>query len=507
MSSTERRLKITSSCSREIRLLCRKNSKMKSWKKRLIGAGLVVGMFLSPVVNYAQDQQSDAPPKPAARALLPLPDLSGDQRDTDPQKQTLLPDRGPISGVQNPTLGTPEVRHSYWISGIRYSNIVRSNSSYSTSNSGWNTTSYLSGDLSALGGWSHSLLSLNYSGGGFTSSDRVQGSGQYHQFAAVYEIDQQRWRTLLVNQFSYLPESQIGFGGTTGLAYVGITGTLAVSLPGLQNLFLPGQTILTATGPRYSNASAAQLTYEVSRRGSITVAGVLGFLRFTNSGNIDSTTDTLNAGYNYAITRKDTVGVSYRFGEYHFSGTPQALGDHVAQFVYGRRITGKLALNLAGGPEVTTFRVPISGSARKVSGLGSGVSLTYAFRQGSVALSYLRGVSNGSGVFTGARSELGEATVSQQLTRLWKGTLNFGYAKNSQIVAESGLTYPRFDTWLAGAGLSRPLGRTRDVSLGYQAQLQAASAGLCAIRNCSSNYTLHEVSLSFQWRTGPQVLR
>lgn len=480
---------------------------MRSWKKCLIGVGFLAGMFLSPLENYAQDQQSDAPPKPAARVLLPLPDLSGEQQDADQEKQALRPDRGPISGVQDPTLGTPEVRHSYWISGIRYSNIVRSNSLYSTTNSERNTTSYVSGDLSALEGWSHSLLSLNYSGGGFTSSDQAQGSGQYHQFGAVYEIDQRRWQALLVDQFSYLPESQFGFGGAAGLAYVGITGTLAVSLPGLQNQFLPGQTILTATGRRYSNASAAQLTYEVSRRGSITVAGVLGLLRFTNSGNIDNTTDILNAGYNYAITRKSTVGLSYRFSEYHFPGAPQALGDHIAQFVYGRRITGKLALNLACGPEVTTFRVAINGSARRASGLGSGGSLTYAFRQGSVALSYSHGVSNGSGVFPGARSDLAEATWSRQLTRVWKGILNFGYAKNNQIVAASGLTSPRFDTWLAGAGWSRPLGRTRDLSLGYQARMQAANVVSCAGPNCGSNFTLHEVSLSFQWRTGPQVLR
>lgn len=480
---------------------------MKSWNRCLIGVGFVVRMFLSPVESYAQDQQSDAPPKPAARVLLPLSDLSGQPQDTDQEKQTLQPDRGPISGVQNPTLGTPEVGHSYWISGIRYSNMVRSNSLYSTTNSGWNTTSYFSGDLSALEAWNHSLLSVNYSGGGFASSDQVQGSGQYHQVAGVYQIDQRRWQGLLVDQFSYLPESQFGFGGTTGLAYVGITGTLSVPLPGLQNSLLPGQTIFTATGPRYSNASAAQLTYEVSRRGSITVAGVLGLLRFTNSGNIDSTTGILSAGYDYAITRKDTVGLSYRFSEYHFSGAPQALGDHVAQFVYGRRITGKLALNLAAGPELTTFRVPINGSARMVSGLGGGGSLTYKFRQGSVALSYLHGVSSGSGVFTGARSDLGEATVSRQLTRVWKGVASFGYAKNNQVAAASGLTSPSFGTWLAGTGLSRPLGRTMDFSFGYQAQLQTANVVLCASPNCGTNYTLHEVSMSFQWRTGPKILR
>jgi hypothetical protein len=229
-------------------------------------------------------------------------------------------------------------------------------------------------------------------------------------------------------------------------------------------------------------------------------------LRFIDSGNVNSDTEILNAGYNYAITRKDTVGLAYLFSTYRYPGAPQALGDHVGQFVYGRKITGRLALKLAGGPEVTTFRVAIGGSKQRISGFGSAY-LAYAFARSSVGLGYTHGVSGGSGVFTGSNIDQANATWSRQLTRVWNGSANFGYAKNRQILSVNRLTSPSYDTWLAGAGLSRPLGRTADFSVEYQAQIQNSNVAICSSPNCGTNYTAHQVFLTFKWHTRPLVLK
>ncbi len=278
-------------------------------------------------------------PKPAAHQYSLLLDTADNQQDTNQVTQSIQPDNQPLSGVQNPTLGTPEIRHSYWVPGIEYSNTSRSNSLNGGANSGWNTTSFVSTDLSLLGAWRHSTLSANYSGGGYFSTDSAQGNEQYQQLSANYEMDGRRWQVLFVDEFSYLPESSFGFGGPSALSTAGIAGTLAVPLPGLQTGYVPSQTILTTIGPRYSNSSAAQLTYKVSARGSVTVAGSYGILRFIDPGNIDSDTQILNAGYDYSITRRNSIGFTYRFGAYRYPGDPQALGDHVVQFEYGRKIT------------------------------------------------------------------------------------------------------------------------------------------------------------------------
>src|SRR6266581_1850047 len=317
---------------------------MRDWKKLVHGIVWVVAACLCASPLLAQQEGRDKP-KPAAREYPPLLDPNGSQEDSGQGAETIEPDNWPVSGVQNMTLGTPQMRHSYWVPGIRYSNTAGSNNSNSTAaGTQWNTTSFVSGDVSLLEAWSHSLLSANYSGGGFTSTDPTQGNGQYHQLSAAYEIDQRRWQALFVDQFSYLPQSSFGFGGTSGLSTPGITGSLAVPLPGLQSAYVPSQTILFVGGPRYSNSSAAQLTYKISKRGSFTVAGVYGILRFVDSGNVNSDTEMFNAGYDYAITRQNSIGFAYRFSAYRYPGDPQALGDHVAQFEYGRKMTGRLTL-------------------------------------------------------------------------------------------------------------------------------------------------------------------
>jgi hypothetical protein len=478
---------------------------MKDWQRFALGIVWLMTACLCASPLLAQ-QEGGEKPKPAAREYPPLLDASDNQQDSDQGTPTVQPDIKPLSGVQNPTLGTPEIRHSYWVPGIEYSNTAKSNSLNPAAASGWNTTSFITGDVSLLEAWSHSLLSMNYSGGGYFSTDPIQGNGQNHQLAAAYEIDQRRWQMLFVDQFSYLPQSSFGFGGVSGLAVPGIMGTLAVPLPGLQSTYVPSQTILTTNGPRYSNASAVQLNYALSPRGSITLAGVYGILRFVDAGNVNSDSEILNVGYNYAITRTDTLGLGYIFTAYHYQGVPQAIGDHVAQFLYGRKITGKLALKLAGGPEVTTFRVAIGGSSRKIAG-SANASLTYAFARSSIALSYAHGVSGGSGAFTGSNSDQASATFSRQLTRVWNGSVNFGYAKNRQILALSGVTSPSYDTWLAGAGLSRPLGRTANFSLAYQAQIQNSNVAICSTPTCGTNYTVNQIFVTFQWHTRPLVLR
>jgi hypothetical protein len=478
---------------------------MKGWRQLVYGIVVLTAVCLWASPLQAQQDEGQKP-KPAAKEYPPLLEPGDKQQDADEEPQKMQPDNGPLGGIQNPTLGTTEMRHSYWVPGIEYSNAARSNSVNAASKTGWDTTSYLSANASLLAAWSHSVLSANFSGGGFFSTDGAQGNGQYHQLAAAYEIEERRWQLLFVDQFSYLPQTAFGFGGTTGLAFPGITGNLAVPLPGLQNVFLPNQSILTTNGPRYSNASAVQLTYAVGSRGSITLAGVYGILRFTEPGNVDNESEILNAGYNYALTRKDTLGLIYRFGAYHYPGDPQAFGDHVAQVAYGRKITGRLGLQLAGGPEITTFRVAIGGSARKISGSGNAV-LTYAFSRSGVALNYTHGVSGGAGIFSGSEIDIVNAIWNRQLTRVWNGSINFGYAKNRQIVSFGGPTAPVYDTWLAGAGLSRPLGREANFSLGYQAQIQNSNIAICAGPGCGTNYTVHEIFGSFQWHARPLVLR
>jgi len=89
--------------------------------------------------------------------------------------------------------------------------------------------------------------------------------------------------------------------------------------------------------------------------------------------------------------------VVYHYSNYRYLGDPQAFSDHSVQLAYGRKLTGRLGLQLFGGPEITVFRVPLGNETQRVGGAG-GVGIAYAFSQGDLGLSYSHGVSGGSGL-------------------------------------------------------------------------------------------------------------
>jgi len=471
-------------------------------------AASIVLLFLLIGSARTVAQEDSSKPKPAAGTRLPIPGVPGDQEEQQPGSE-LTPDTRPLTGIQTPSLGSPELRHSYWVPGFQYGNFVRSSSLNQPTSSGWNTTSFVTGNLSLLEAWSRSQLSINYTGGGSFSTDNSQGNDSYHQLGLVQAFNWRRWQLSFIDQFAYLPQSQFGFGAASGLAVPGIGGPLGPSLPALQPNYQPNQTIFTSIGPRYSNSVATEIAYAVSPRASVTVSGSYGLLRFVETGNIDTNDTILGTGYNYALSRNDTIGVLYRFSGYRYVGNPQAINDHVAQLAFGRKVTGRMALQLFAGPEVTTFRVPFGGATHKISGSG-GADLTYAFsrNRSTLSLSYNHGVGGGSGQFTGSRMDQLQGGITDQLSRVWQGHLNFGFARNTSL----GLLIPTqvsqtYDSWFAGGGLSRPLGRTASFTLGYTAYLQNTSLPVCAAGTCNTNYLQHQISLSFQWHTRPLVLR
>src|SRR6266576_3957263 len=463
-----------------------------------------VALFLS--ASWLSAQEDNSKPRPAAREYPPViqglgePDSNGDQGSTT----NLNPDTRPLTGVQSPTLGTPGIRHSYWLPGFQYANTVRSSALNQATSLDWNTTSLVTGNLSVLETWNRAQLAVNYSGGASISSDSAQGNSQFQQLGLIEMFDWGRWQLHFLDQFSYLPETQFGFGAGTGLSTPGVAGPLAPPLPGLQSSYVPNQSIFTTFGPRYSNSFATQAAYTVSRRGSITAAGTYGILRFIEAGNIESNNANFTVGYNYTLTNADTLGVQYRFSGYRYIGNPQAIDDQVLQFMYGRKVTGRLALQLYGGPDVSTFRVPVNNSTSRVSGSG-GASLTYALNRGSLALTYDHGISGGSGVFAGANTNQLQSSLGRQLSREWAASLNVGYSRNGSVV--SAASSQVFNSCYVGGGLSRPVGRNANFTIGYTAQIQTSNQAVCAAGACSTNFTSQQITLGLQWHTRPFVLR
>jgi hypothetical protein len=306
-----------------------------------------------------------------------------------------------------------------------------------------------------------------------------------------------RFRLQFFDQFSYLPESNFGFGAGTPLGSGGVPIAQPPPQPGLGE---NAQSLFTAFGPQYNNSFATQALYTLSPRASVNVSGSYEILRFVDKGNIDSDDAGASVGYNYALTKEDTIGLVDRFGRYSYIGNPQVIDDDSINVAYGRKITGRLALQIFGGPDIVRYKVPIAGSTGEVTGSGGG-TLTYGFQRGTVALAYTHGVSGGSGVFVGAETDQVTGRATRQLTRAWQVQGSVGYALNRTVASmtlPANQAIPSYNSVYLSATATRPWGPNMVLSFGYEASIQATGG---------SDYTQHQILISFQWHTRPLVLR
>jgi hypothetical protein len=463
----------------------------------------IILLVVSPNSVWGQDEGGK--PLPAGRSL---PVLNGaiTNGEEDQSLDTLQPDMAPLTGVQTPTLGVPGVRHSYWVPGLQYGNMIQSQPFGQGNPSDWYVNNFFAGNVSLLEAWSRSQLALNATAGGTYSTSSDQGNGFFGQLGLSQTFEWAKWQLQFFDQFAYLPQSSFGFGAGTGLGIPGAGGPLVPPQPGLGGNYVPNQSIFASVGPRYSNAFAPQAVYAVSPRGSINFAGVYGILRFVNPGNIDSNEVTGNLGYNYLLTTKDTIGVVERYSRFAYIGNPQVIGDNVISLAYGRKMTGRLALQLYGGPDFATFAVPVANKSSRLSASG-GANLTYQFSRSTLGVNYNHGLTGGSGTLVGANTDQIQANLGFGISRVWRSSVNFGFSRNESLAGSQSQTGSTYDSWYAGGALSRPLGHNVILSFAYSAQVQTSSMASCSSGNCSTNHNQNQISINFQWFTRPLVLR
>lgn len=470
-------------------------------------AALSVGVWAQDPQEPQEQPDTTTKPKPAARGIPGISDPNATVEDNQDQAANWQPDTGPVTGLQSPTLGSAELGHSYWIPGFVYGSTIESRPPGQQVSNGWYANNYVGGQVSLLEVWSRAQLGLNYSGGGYFTTDSQQSNGWFQELSLGQTISLNRWQIQLFDHFSYIPESQFGFAGGTNLALPGVSGTLGPAVPGLGIAIMPNQSIYSAAGPRYSNAAALQATYLLSRRSSITFGGSYGLLHFTEPGNIDNDMVLGSAGYNYALSEKDSIGVFYRFSAFHFTGEPQALGSQSVSFIYSRKVARRLALNLFGGPQITNFRIPVGNETQKIGAMG-GATLTYAFQRGTVGVTYFHGLTGGSGLFLGSTADQATGDISRQLGRVWNGHLVFGFSRNSAVATAvgTGASGQTYDDWFVGGGVNRSFGRHTDFAAAYTARFENTSQAICTGTACSTSTTQNMITITFQFHTRPFVL-
>ena len=217
----------------------------------------------SPTDSQQGQQQGQQPeqPIPAIRSPLASAADNGDEDETA-NPQQMQPDTRSLTGVEDLSIGTMAIEHSYWQPRLAVAETVDSNPGLSTAGNSWGTwTSLLGGvDIHRVSGVSELLVS--YTGGGmFSTGDNSSPTGTVQELSLTDRFSFRRWTFAVFDQTSYLPESSFGFAGAAGAGLPGVgTG------PGLGSGFTPGQSILTGRSQNLSNAFDVELDTKLALR-------------------------------------------------------------------------------------------------------------------------------------------------------------------------------------------------------------------------------------------------
>ena len=452
--------------------------------------------------QQGQQGQQPAAPIPAIRSPLAGATGNGDVDDS----QVLTPDTRSLTGAEDLSLGTMVPTHSYWQPRLALSATEDSNPLYSSGSTSWTTWSSLLGgvDIHHTSGMSDILVS--YTGGGMFSNNGEAQNGVIQQLGFTDKISFRRSTFFLFEQLGYLPESSFGFAGTAGAGLPGASGS------GLGNGFTPGQSILTPRTQNLTSSTALEYDTKLTPRTSLTFVGGYSLLHYFGNDLADYGGVNFQAGYNYQLTRKDTIAVSYLFNGIRYGNSNQSINASTIQGSYGRRVTGRLAFQIAAGPQIVSSSSPItSATSTEVSGTNSitslywslNSSLRYQLRRASLSANYSHGVTGGSGVLAGAETDIVTGSVNGQATRTFSLGWNAGYSRNKGFTLGTNAVSQTYSYWFTGVNVTHPIGRSLDVFANYQLQYQDTSTTACTGTGCSSNVIRNQIAFGVNLHKQP----
>src|SRR5579864_311109 len=332
----------------------------------------------------SQDSSSQqSPPPPAAFGQEGSP--------------VVVNDNPPISGLDQPSLEPSIQPRSMLLGGVEGSESGDTNIGSDARPAIHSVTRGLAG-LTMQRLWNRYQLAAAYVGGvGYYNVSGI-GVTQLQELQAQQSVLWKTGQFSVRDSFSYLPEGSFGYGSYGGaggfqLGLGGIgegMGVMGSGFGGHFGALGSGQFGSLGQAPRITNVALADVVENLSPRTSITAAGSYGLVHFTGApeGFINSQQVGGQAGYDYAINRKDQIALSYGYQSFHFPAIVGAgnVNVHLLQAMYGHRVSGRMDMVIGAGPQWTKIQDPVLGTTSRLSTAGR-FTLRYRFRVTSTALS------------------------------------------------------------------------------------------------------------------------
>lgn len=265
---------------------------------------------------------------------------------------------------------------------------------------------------------------------------------------------------------------------------------------------------------QHLNESAiGQVRYMLSSRANLMFVGAFSTMHYFRANAINSQQTTALGGYNYELTQKSQLGVSYGYQYWSYPGSAATSANSI-QLNYLHDLSPRLRVAVAAGPQFvsahSTLEVILGQTAIPVpitshqEGYTAGGSLSYNLsdKQG-ISAYYQHLVTSGSGLFQGASTDVSELTGTRNFLGRFATNFSAGFTRlsNLQQNSPSAIVRSTYQYWFASAGMLKPIGRHWSIFAGYQFNDQTATSGCAVASACGS--TLHSVMFTLTWRSFP----
>ncbi len=365
---------------------------------------------------------------------------------------------------------------------VRYSQTAQFGTSFSTLQ-----TSSGSGSLTFINASERTPFTAEYSGGyTWTLTGPAFESGQFQRLFMTQAIDWKKWKLMLSDDASYLPQSPItGFTGIPGIGEpIGVTSTAPAS----------SQSILNLSTHVVENNASGILEYDPTKATAISVGGGSVLLRYPNGDGLQTNTVLGDATIVHSLNARDSLSATFQILNFTYPDYLVTFQTKSGLIGYEHKWTRNLTTNFAAGPELLT-----SSSVPTSLDVTVNASINYLLRFSSLGLSYVRGTNGGSGYLFGAKINTATGNFQKEFGPEWTLGLTGGYQETDDL-ADSGATKGIF----AGSEVTRRFDRNIIVFANYTATTQSSTAALPAN---ALNQLINMISFGVGYSPLPKRLR
>lgn len=420
-------------------------------------------------------------------------------------------DTRPLTGGQNIGFGSQGPQRSFLVPEFEIAETLDSNPLL-TEHSAYRGFTSIGGSMQ-MNQYFGPDTQLRYAGAvRFDTRAAVEGQRQFtnaHGLSFSKRIPLGSFGLLFDDEFQYSEGSNFGAAGMEGMGPVitrvsqwGGVPDIQMESMSLQPGIVPNQSILTIRSRRIANTIMGEGDYRLDNRTTLSAIGYYGVLHFFSPGLIDTSQRGFVAGYNRELSPRDTLAVEYGRSNFGYSGSVYTLSNDYAGLLYGRRLTGRLAVVAGAGPQYTREMESGSGATSSLSWQGQG-RIDFHQPRFDLYASALRMVTGGAGVLFGARTTELEGGINHTLSRSWGSTMRFGIAKSNALVSTRS-----YNTQYAGVSISHQIGRRAGVYLSYDLQHQTSTGTeTCATGNCAFTGLRQVFGTGIRWGHAPIAIQ